>query len=436
MFQAIINFILSLFAKKADAPIAPVIPIKPLPQAANDDLLPPAGSSPVSLSELHDNARKWETLKTNDADLVLLKSTCDKIESIEKSSKLYSSLEGQVGIDRWFIAAMHYREADFDMLGCLANGDKVVGPEAMRKGLKTTNIPVGKGPYPDFESSAVEAINDELRAKGWKRPPVGIADTIAFTERYNGLGPRKHGINSGYDWGGTNYESLGGYSSDGKWDPSRVEKRLGVAVIAKEMKRRELSISPIDLPVTPPVSNPPLQIYSKLMDLAKSANLSLEPIKQLIEIHNRLTPSKQLRHWAVIDFSSPSKSKRLYWFDTTEMKFEKHLVAHGAGSDTNNDGVPERFSNVDGSHMSSLGIVRCAELYQSMGETRMRLDGLEPSNSNVRSRAIVMHSANYVNESTGSCGRSWGCTVVDHAVLPKMVNSLYGGSLMNLWKGS
>lgn len=48
--------------------------------------------------------------------------------------------------------------------------------------------------------------------------------------------------------------------------------------------------------------------------------------------------------------------------------------------------------------MSSLGIYRCAETYEGKHGYSMRLDGLEPTNSLARERAIVIHSADYVSE--------------------------------------
>lgn len=422
----------------ATQPVQPPAPLPlpaPTPRAPQpEDMLPPPGTSPVALAQLQDNAAKYLRCTMDPNELAELKEVCDQIEAIEKKQKLYSNLEAKTGVERWAISGLHYREASLSMLGCLHNGDRVIGPDAMARNLKTTHVPAGLGPWPDFESSAVDAILRELKSKGWKAAPIGVADTTAFTERYNGLGPRNHGIDSGYNWGGTSEEDLGGYSNDGVWDARRVETRIGVVAIMKEMQRRE--VSKTGIPDAPPevINHPSAQVYEKLRALAKTVGLQAAPVEELIAFHSQYHPDSVLRYWAVVDFSQHSSKKRFYLLDTVAMNVEQHLVSHGAGSDPGNTGYPTKFSNTDGSHMSSLGILKCAELYQSMGETRMRYDGLQNQNSNVRGRAIVMHSASYVNESSGTCGRSWGCTVLDPKILPRAVQALHGGSLLNIWK--
>lgn len=428
LFSKILQFFKSLFVK-------PLPDVPTIPSVPSELMLPPAGTSPVPLAQLQDNARKYQHCTIKPEDLAELRRACDKIEKIETDTHLYSAVEAEEGIDRDAWAGMHYRECDCSLNGCLANGDPVVGPDAMKKGLTTTHVPKGLGPYPDFKSSAVDAISRELKDKGWKAAPVGIADMLGFTERYNGLGFRNHGIDSSYNWAGTTEEDVGGYDEDGHWVSTRVDNRVGVVAIMKELRRRELSEPPISSAPTAAYRPPASEAYASLRGLAKNFGVRREPVEELIAYHKKMLPTHNIRFWAVIDFSQSSREKRLYLLDTAEMKVARHLVAHGAGSDPNNDGIPTKFSDVDGSHMSSLGIVRCSELYRSRGETRMRLDGLQSTNRHVRARAIVMHGAAYVNEKTGVCGRSWGCPAVDPRALSSLVQALHDGSLLNFWKG-
>jgi len=157
------------------------------------------------------------------------------------------------------------------------------------------------------------------------------------------------------------------------------------------------------------------------------------PAKRLIDYKLRSDPSSQPRFWAVVDFNQPSTSKRLYVFDTVAKKVESYYVAHGRGSEgAKDDGMPEVFSNQNGSNSSSLGIYRTLNEYNGQHGRSLRLEGLEPTNSNVLARGVVMHTADYVSESfirqTGRLGRSEGCFAVEKAVGETIMNELKNGA--------
>jgi hypothetical protein len=93
------------------------------------------------------------------------------------------------------------------------------------------------------------------------------------------------------------------------------------------------------------------------------------------------------------------------------------------------------MSNLDGSHASSVGLVRTAETYSGSNGYSLRLDGLEPGfNNNDRSRAIVVHGADYATQSfvddNGYLGRSWGCPAIDPAVTADLIDTLANGRLL------
>ena len=67
-------------------------------------------------------------------------------------------------------------------------------------------------------------------------------------------------------------------------------------------------------------------------------------------------------------------------------------VSHGSGSGKSHvRSAYARFSNEDGSHLSSLGKAVVAERYEGRYGTAYRLDGLDDSNSNLRPRYVVLH---------------------------------------------
>jgi hypothetical protein len=64
----------------------------------------------------------------------------------------------------------------------------------------------------------------------------------------------------------------------------------------------------------------------------------------------------------------------------------------------------------------------------------IRLDGLDPTNSNAASRAIVVHGAWYVSETmidhSGMLGRSQGCLAVADSSLGEIMATLGPGRLI------
>ncbi len=133
---------------------------------------------------------------------------------------------------------------------------------------------------------------------------------------------------------------------------------------------------------------------------------------------------------SVIDFSRSSRTVRLWVIDMASGAVWPMRTAHGKGSDANDDGIAESFGNVNGSGKSSLGFYRTAETYQGRNGYSLRLDGLSPTNSNARARAVVVHGANYVNEVDKIQGRSLGCPAITHDYRDKLIDRIKNGSLI------
>jgi len=135
----------------------------------------------------------------------------------------------------------------------------------------------------------------------------------------------------------------------------------------------------------------------------------------------------------VIDYSRPSTEPRLFVFDLASNRLLFHeRVAHGRGSGEN---ATERFSNADGSRMSSLGVFRALDAYRGAHGPSLRLEGLEPGfNDHARERAIVLHGADYVSDvvvaALGRLGRSWGCPAVRPGIAKDLIETIRGGSLL------
>lgn len=139
---------------------------------------------------------------------------------------------------------------------------------------------------------------------------------------------------------------------------------------------------------------------------------------------------------SIIDFSKPSTEKRLFILDLKNQKLLYHTyVAHGKNTGEN---LATKFSNIQGSNQSSLGLYSTGESYQGKHGYSLRLDGLEKGfNDNARRRAVVIHSASYVSEDFirrhGRLGRSWGCPALPPEKSSEIIDLIKGGSCLYIY---
>jgi hypothetical protein len=136
---------------------------------------------------------------------------------------------------------------------------------------------------------------------------------------------------------------------------------------------------------------------------------------------------------AIIDYTLPSRTPRLWVLDLEKRKllFEE-FVAHGQGS---GDDVPNAFSDLEGSHQSSLGLYLTDETYEGGNGYSLKLQGLSRGfNESAMQRYIVMHGAAYVNPDAvpvlGRLGRSWGCPAVRNEVARPIIDTLKLGQFI------
>ena len=143
---------------------------------------------------------------------------------------------------------------------------------------------------------------------------------------------------------------------------------------------------------------------------------------------------KNQAYIAICDFAKHSRLKRFYVVDMQTGAVKAYAVAHGRGSDLNDDGIATRFSNSDGSGASSIGYYRTDTTYFGKHGISLRIDGLSSTNSNVRSRTIVIHGATYSEPAyiagVGRAGRSLGCFAVADSLKTEVVSRLKGGALL------
>jgi len=136
----------------------------------------------------------------------------------------------------------------------------------------------------------------------------------------------------------------------------------------------------------------------------------------------------------LVDFSMGSGEQRFHLVDLMSGQVESHAVAHGRGSDPAHSGYLDRFSNSFGSLASSNGAYITAATYEGKYGTSMKVRGLDWSNNNAESRAIVIHNAWYAEPDMiavhGKLGRSEGCFAFSRASQWRVMNRLHDGRMI------
>lgn len=169
---------------------------------------------------------------TNGNGLVLVANVPAVLE--RKTSTMIANKERYAAIARrfvnpglkwWLIAVIHEMECSQNFNKYLGNGQDL--------NIRTTMVPIGRGPFGSFEEGAVDALKLQGADKitDWS-----IDNVLHFLEGYNGYGYSKYkGINSPYLWSGSNYYTSGKYVSDGNYDPNAVSQQIGVALMLKKI---------------------------------------------------------------------------------------------------------------------------------------------------------------------------------------------------------
>ena len=202
--------------------------------------------------------------------------------------------------------------------------------------------------------------------------------------------------------------------------PDAVSAAMRAADV-QSVPLRSSSLAPVRptprvLPSSPRVVKP---------ELMRKALAAMERHGSRIALRDRMV---------IADFSAPSGQPRFHFIDLVNGKSVSKLVAHGSGSDPSHSGFLQRFSNQDGSNASSEGAFMAADYYIGKHGRSQRLLGLDPTNNNALSRAIVVHGAWYSNpemlQTHGRLGRSQGCFAVGERELAEVFNRLGQGRMI------
>ena len=137
----------------------------------------------------------------------------------------------------------------------------------------------------------------------------------------------------------------------------------------------------------------------------------------------------------VADFGAHSTEARFYLVDLSNGTVPWSCrVAHGTGSDPENDGWLTRFSNMMGSNATSRGAYLTHGRPEGTMGDAVGLTGLDPDNSTAFDRSIAMHAADYCGADhlarCGRPGRSKGGFALAPEDFQRAVEQLSGGRLL------
>lgn len=167
-------------------------------------------------------------------------------------------------------------------------------------------------------------------------------------------------------------------------------------------------------------------------------NLKFEAFEYALKGYLKLFEKNELKnsnYLTIIDMSLSSNSDRFFLIDMQDKKIvHQSKVAHGQKTGLE---FAQNFSNTINSHQTSLGFYKTAETYQGKHGLSLRLDGLEFSNNNARSRAIVIHAADYVSDNFiknyGRLGRSYGCPSLPAKNYKQIIEKIKEGSALFIY---
>jgi len=139
----------------------------------------------------------------------------------------YKAVEARTGVPWFVVGCLHMRESTGDFSTYLGNGQPL--------DRRTTIVPKGRGPWPNFEEGAYDALVTVERLneiEDW-----GPAHVAYAMEKFNGFGYRNpsRNIPSPYLWGGTNVQKRGKFVRDGVYDPNTMDPQIGGMAVLRQI---------------------------------------------------------------------------------------------------------------------------------------------------------------------------------------------------------
>jgi lysozyme family protein len=156
----------------------------------------------------------------------------------------YQSVSVATGVPIVFMATLFEREAGSDFTRNAGQGWPL--------NSISRDIPKN-GPFRTWADSAIAAYHlnglDRVGAAAWTWELMCF-----YGELFNGTGYRDaHHMHSPYLWGGTNIQTIGKYTADGEFDPTKWDAQLGIVPVARRMVEIDPSLALPSAAIAPPI---------------------------------------------------------------------------------------------------------------------------------------------------------------------------------------
>lgn len=188
-------------------------------------------------------------------------------QRILKSRARFDLVTAAIGVPVVFSGPSFEREADLNFNLSPAQGDP------WRQ--VSRHVPKNRGPFKSWQDAAVDAYRlnglDQVGGANWNWELVCF-----YFETFNGFGYRDfHHMHSPYLWAGTNIQTIGKYTADGKF-AQEWDTQLGAVPVA----RRLAVLAPdLNIPMLNAITIPPPK-PSGIMEPDRTADSSVEWLQQ------------------------------------------------------------------------------------------------------------------------------------------------------------
>lgn len=152
---------------------------------------------------------------------------------------IYQRIFDTTGVPVAALMALAEREMTGNLHCYLGNGQRLT--------MRTTIVPIGRGPFPDtpdgFVRGAIDALHldglDQIAKtdEGWS-----MARFAYESELWNGFGYRSHGIPSPYVFGGTAVQRPGKFVRDHVYSSTLMDPQLGTIAIVEKLFELDSSV--------------------------------------------------------------------------------------------------------------------------------------------------------------------------------------------------
>jgi lysozyme family protein len=188
----------------------------------------PAPAASKDFESLRDEYQAWY-------DACTLRRGCEGniayyVKLLNRGRALYEDVGANLGGIPWeFIGIIHGMECGFNFAAHLHNGDPLTA--------RTVRVPAGRPKSGSPPFTWRESAADALTLKGFHHvSDWSVPRMLYLLEKYNGFGYRMRGVPTPYLWSFSSLYEKGKFVADGKYDPDKVSKQCGAAVMLKSVR--------------------------------------------------------------------------------------------------------------------------------------------------------------------------------------------------------